>query len=180
MKFAQRLLMTAGAMALAAILAAAVTPRAAHAVVAALVDVVNTRANPVPIDTVRHSAANFVTLSFNGSGYQEVLADGSLSSTPFTIPAGEQFVITDVHLTAACFLCGFNVGDAVSVTLGNFYLSTDTYRNHEGELFAGHADHFTSGIVVNQLPDPAIFGAIQGEFIVNSAPFTTLQGYLAP
>ena len=48
MRFAKRLLMGAGAVALAGILAVAIAPKAAHGLVAALVQVANTSANPVP------------------------------------------------------------------------------------------------------------------------------------
>jgi hypothetical protein len=48
MNFAKRLLMVAGAVAVAGILGALVAPKAAHGIVATLVQVVNTSANPVP------------------------------------------------------------------------------------------------------------------------------------
>lgn len=48
MNFAKRLLMVAGVVALTGMFGAALTPKAAHAVVAALVQVTNTSANPVP------------------------------------------------------------------------------------------------------------------------------------
>lgn len=46
MKFAKRMLMVAGAVALVGILGAAIAPKAAHGLVAALVQVVNTSSNP--------------------------------------------------------------------------------------------------------------------------------------
>lgn len=48
MNFMKRVLMVAGATALAGVFALMVAPKAAHGVVAALVQVVNTSANPVP------------------------------------------------------------------------------------------------------------------------------------
>ena len=48
MKFAKRLLMVAGAVALAGIVGAMIDPKGAHALVTALVTVANTSANPVP------------------------------------------------------------------------------------------------------------------------------------
>jgi hypothetical protein len=47
-KFGKRILMVAGAVTLAAILSASIAPKSAHALVAALVQVTNTAANPVP------------------------------------------------------------------------------------------------------------------------------------
>jgi hypothetical protein len=48
MQFAKRLLMVAGAVTLTGLLGVAIIPKAAHAIVATLVQVVNTSANPVP------------------------------------------------------------------------------------------------------------------------------------
>jgi hypothetical protein len=48
MTFAKRLLMVAGTVALAGILGALLAPKAAHGIVATLVQVVNTSGNPVP------------------------------------------------------------------------------------------------------------------------------------
>jgi hypothetical protein len=48
MQFAKRLLMVAGAVTLTGLLGVAIVPKAAHAIVATLVQVVNTSANPVP------------------------------------------------------------------------------------------------------------------------------------
>lgn len=48
MKFAKRLLMVAGAVALAGLFSVMLAPKAVHAVVATLVQVSNTSANPVP------------------------------------------------------------------------------------------------------------------------------------
>ncbi len=49
MNFAKRLVMVAGAVALAGTFGALLAPKAAHGIVATLVQVVNTSANPVPI-----------------------------------------------------------------------------------------------------------------------------------
>ena len=47
MKYAKRMFMMAGAMTLAGILGVAMAPKAAHGIVAAMVQVVNTAASPV-------------------------------------------------------------------------------------------------------------------------------------
>src|SRR5260370_6837719 len=49
MNFAKRLLMIAGAVALAAIVGVILTPKAAHGIVATLVQVVNPPSQPVPV-----------------------------------------------------------------------------------------------------------------------------------
>src|SRR5690348_9928644 len=99
---------------LVALVMALIAPKTVHAVVSALVTVANTATNPVPTQAVKESRANFVTLSFNGSGgYDEVLPDGSKSA--FAIPTGQQFVITDVSWITTCenvftITCGKAVG----------------------------------------------------------------------
>jgi len=49
MNFAKRLLMVAGAVAMAGIFGALLAPKAAHGIVATLVQVTNTSSNPVPV-----------------------------------------------------------------------------------------------------------------------------------
>jgi hypothetical protein len=137
--------------------------------------------NPLPVQPVKQSAANFKTLLFNGSNYIEVLPDGTSGASPFTIPQGDQFVITDVSWVAFCFefstpACVASAGDAVVVELGNgFYVGEATYSSRFGSLFAGHNDHLTSGIVASQLPGPTILGGGPGEQLL-----VILQGYLVP
>lgn len=133
----------------------------------------------VPV-SIRKSA-NFKTLTSNGMNFNEVLPDGTISTATFTLSQGEQFVITDVSWVAACInlgssSCSVSAGDAVLILLGNSYRSEATYANRFGQLFAGHTDHLTSGIVVTQMPTPFLPGAAG-----NGEGFTlTLQGYLVP
>jgi len=59
MQFAKRLLMGVGAAALAAILGMAIAPKAAHGLVAALVQVTNTAAAPAITQTLGGSPGNY-------------------------------------------------------------------------------------------------------------------------
>lgn len=170
-----------------------VAPKTVHAVVSALVTVANTPANPVPSEEIKESRANFVSVtSIEGaSTYNEVQQDGTVSSTPFAIPAGEQFVITDVNWIAVCesffsITCNKSAGDAVVLMLGSngpfnagSYMSQANYAGAAsgGILTAGRSDTLKSGLVVTQLPVPSIlFGASgNGENILA----VTLRGYLA-
>lgn len=128
-------------------------------------------------------SANFKTLVSTGTSYNEVFPDGTTSSGVFTIPQGEQFVITDVSWYMACSFLGCTTvvpspGDAAVFLLGsgNIYLSVDTFRNSLVGPIASHADHLTSGIVMTQLPTPSIFGGgTTGEVFQ-----VILQGYLVP
>lgn len=165
-------------------------PKTVHALVSALVTVANTSANPVPAQEVKESRSNFVTLSFNGSGYDEVLPDGSKSV--FAIPIGQQFVITDVNWITTCgnligvTTCNKSAGDAVVLMLGSSapfnsgpHMSQATYARYSGALLtAGRSDSLKSGLVVDQLPTPSIlFGPSgNGEQIFA----VTLRGYLVP
>lgn len=78
MKFAKRLLMVAGAVALAGLLSVMMAPRAVHALVSTLVTVANTSSNSIPIND-----GGFAEEPFEWTG---VTVSGSTSST-FTAPS---------------------------------------------------------------------------------------------
>jgi hypothetical protein len=86
MNFAKKLLMVGGAIALAGIFGALLAPKAAHGIVATLVQVVNTSANPVPVKEQRTLAG--------GGQFFDVGPGGSVS---LAVPAGT--VLTDAHIT---------------------------------------------------------------------------------
>jgi hypothetical protein len=96
MNFAKRLLMVAGAVALAGILGAQLAPKAAHGIVATLVQVVNTAANPVPTQAVDNHARHALGLDAS-----VVIPDGQLgvfgtfgdANGPYTVPAGKRLVM---------------------------------------------------------------------------------------
>lgn len=96
-----------GGIFLAALLVVALAPKAVRSsVVAALVQVANPRSSPVPVDTVRQSASNFLALytstpSFPAT-WTQIFPDGTVGTVAYTIPEGEQFVVTDVLVVAAC------------------------------------------------------------------------------
>jgi len=86
MNFAKRLLMLAGAIALAGIFGALLAPKAAHGIVATLVQVVNTSVNPVPVKEQRTLAG--------GGQFFEI---GPGQDVNLFVPAGT--VLTDAHIT---------------------------------------------------------------------------------
>lgn len=195
MNILRKIAMGIGGTIVIALLFGLVAPKTAHAVVSALVTVANTSANPVPTQAVKESRANFVSVSYSvetGSTYNEVSSDGAISSTPFTIPSGEQFVITDVNWMTVCenlfsITCDRSVGDAVVLVLGGSsggfspgsYMSQSSYfRAGPAILTSGRTDTLKSGLVVTQLPAPSIlFGATgNGENIL----VVNLRGYLVP
>jgi hypothetical protein len=108
MQFAKRLLMVFGAIALTALLLELAAPKATHALVATLVQVTNTTANPVPnkdVDSPAH--ATVVPLACQALANGEIndpgilqctLAAGGLTNggTPYTVPAGQRLVVEQV------------------------------------------------------------------------------------
>jgi hypothetical protein len=84
------------------------TPKAAHAVVATLVQVVNTAANPAITHETALQASQliFLTTTFattiNGdTPFQPYIPGGSVGQN-YTVPAGESLVVTAVDLTSNC------------------------------------------------------------------------------
>ncbi len=184
----KRIAMGVGGVVIVALLLALVAPKAVHAIVSTLVTVANTYSNPVP---VAQAKANYINLAYdsNTSGYDELLADGT--STPFSIPAGEKLVITDISWGAICVSvpfsgasCSKSPGDVTVFTIGGspnlpggFYTAQATYGDFDYILSAGASDHFQSGYVTSVLPAPALlFGGADGENII----FTNIRGYLVP
>ena len=103
MRILKRLLMGFGSILAAALLLALAAPKSAHAIVAALVQVTNTAANPVPVFDVRASAQQYVELActFTAGNCAQINADGSVVDAAWTVPAGMQYVITDVEISSA-------------------------------------------------------------------------------
>lgn len=94
----------AGAVALGGLTAAA--PRAAHAIAATLVQVTNTAANPVITQSVNTQASQLVELVtpfgadiFPSSIPVKLQLISASGSSPYTIPAGQHLVITQMDIT---------------------------------------------------------------------------------
>jgi hypothetical protein len=104
MNFAKRILMIAGAGALAGILAIAIAPKTAHALVATLVQVSNTIANPVPTEDIRGTASQILELSCPTDQENNSLCvqddPNNPSGSSFTVPVGQHFVVTQIE--ASC------------------------------------------------------------------------------
>jgi hypothetical protein len=106
MKILSKAVSVLGGISLAALLIAALAPKVTRGVVASLVQVTNTSANPVPVGMATHLGvppSAFVHLDCtypplpNGvTVCQQILKDGSLA--PFTVPAGKNLIVTDVEV----------------------------------------------------------------------------------
>lgn len=97
MRFAKRLLMVAGAVALAGILGVAIAPKAAHAIVATLVTVTNTTANPVGTSDANNGAfqpVHFVISLNDNTGSSGLIVTGP------TVPANKRLVVENISMFA--------------------------------------------------------------------------------
>jgi hypothetical protein len=104
MLFLKRGLMAAGALALAAMLLNLVAPRAAHALVATAVQVMNTSATPVPNKDVDAPARNAYVLS---------CASSTDSCTTATIPPSTTLVVDSIVVQGRAIPVGATVPSVV-------------------------------------------------------------------
>jgi hypothetical protein len=123
-----------------------VTPRAAHAIAAALVQVTNTAANPAITQGTEKQAAQLVSLmlpSNNAIGPEVITAlvqaSPILGPSPnaFVVPAGQNFVLTELDVSFSG-----TTGGAIIVG-GSTYLIEDGYFPASGY----HQMQFSSGVV---------------------------------
>jgi hypothetical protein len=163
------------------------------------VTVANTPTNPLPVQPVKQSTANYVTLycylpnstSFNLSATCIYTAGappapGYLGGPVFPLPGSEVLVITDISWFGTCGNIGTGYvtpGSSFAIFLsvnyvGTLYLSS-AVLDATG-LVATHSDHFTSGLV---LAGP---GAPNVGNLYNTCPESTyslnltMQGYAVP
>jgi hypothetical protein len=95
-----------------------VTPRAAHSLAAAMVEVANTPANPVVTEGVPALASQIVTLVPSGNGpagftsasaftlsslqqWSTAVSSGEIQGAPYVVPAGQSLVVTSIDLAEA-------------------------------------------------------------------------------
>jgi hypothetical protein len=102
MQVLKRLLMGFGSILAAALLLALAAPKSAHALVAALVQVTNTPANPVPVVDVQRAAQQSVELECNPAEQicYQIQPDGSNNNTAWVVPSGMHYVVSDVEVTS--------------------------------------------------------------------------------
>jgi hypothetical protein len=99
MNYVRKVLSSLGGIFLAALLIAAVAPKAARGVAAAFVQVVNTPADPV---VTTDSLGTATLLQVNCSVSSEIgLAGNFTSQTCFTVPAGKRAIVENVD--GSCF-----------------------------------------------------------------------------
>lgn len=110
MNFIRKAITTLGGIFLAALLLAALAPKATHGIVAALVQVANTSANPVPIFDVNNPAES--TIVNIGCGAQTstspfggvmgcYMGFGSTTEATYAVPSGRRFVMQQLDATCS-------------------------------------------------------------------------------
>jgi len=114
MKLLKQALAVFGAVAILAVMMALVAPKRIHAMAAALVEVTNTSANPVPNRDV--DDRDRATIEFASCTVISAPAAGFIScSPPFTVPADERFVIDQIDGA-----CGTPPGNTVAQAFFQF------------------------------------------------------------
>lgn len=123
MKFAKSILMGTGSLVLAGLILTLLVPKAAHAIAATAVQVMNTIASPVPNQNVDEPGRHpFGLLGSSNSGG---------NSTVFTVPAGQRYVIEEYY-------AGCSVANTNSMTEGFVQAGTPALNNIQTASTAAH------------------------------------------
>lgn len=161
------------------------TPRAAHAVAAALVQVTNTASNPAVTQDTSHMASQMVHLSCFGevNGFSQscvlISPSGELGSVySYTVPAGQSLVITSVDVTGGASGSSGGCPAALGVFLnfaGNIFASSNWYWQLAPS--AGTTTHFTypPGFAVN---GTTLTGLLVGSSNASCYAIAHIYGYL--
>lgn len=168
----RRIAMGLGGTLLIAVVFALAAPRSAHAVLAALVTVTNTSANPVPTTDTMRSVAQNVELHCQadpngGPSCTLIPPTGQAGPEPdYTVPSGSNLVITDVEILAP-------QGNPFSFLL--FSTTPSSPERIEDWIVPGdgttHEFEFPSGIVIPS-------GATLTAPVSAGGSFATIRGYL--
>lgn len=179
MRFAKRLLMVAGAVALAGIVSVMVAPKAVHAVVSTLVTVANTSANPVPVtegkDLVQEPFATSICEDSGDGSCATVSTAFGFSSTlqsSFTVPvtdssgnAVKALVITFVSgacqgTPALTTSVPTNTTNGITKAINFLETGTATVIDHTTTIVAGPGS--TVGILDSLSPGNGCFLTVNG------------------
>jgi hypothetical protein len=168
MRFAKRLLMGVGAAALAAIVGMALVPKAAHGLVAAVVQVTNTAAAPAITQDVSRLASQSVQLVCIGtSNCSQILPDGSSPAPFYIVPAGSSLVITTVQINMAnsgsaqlnqVSSSGFSTRESWTLSAGGSF----QFQYPTGIVISSGSDMF-----VNSITPPFVEAFLTGYLVSN-------------
>lgn len=154
-----------------------VTPKAAHAVVATMVQVVNTSANPVPNSDTERMAR----IPYQSTYRTTVCTNVTNCFFQFTpAPSGYRLVVE--HISGIFELAGNATAPATGLIEGSNFLNTFGFTSTNGQIF--------NGTIMSGLNQPAhmVFDSSEGApvaFVYGDYPsitglpsFITLSGYL--
>ena len=183
MKYARKYLLPIGGPLVVIAAVTLSTPRPVHALAAALVQVTNTFTNPVISQPTNTAASQLIQLQpFAGDvtalGSQVLAqynpATSSTASTPYTVPSGENLVITDVDLNFYAVAGDIGIlfynGNNVPTQFNQFYERLD-FNNPAGTLHL----HYESGMV---FPSGATVGVTSATSNQNAYTIVYVRGYL--
>ena len=99
MNIMRKAVSASGGVFLAALLIAALAPKATRGIAAALVQVANTAANPAMTQDTSKLVSQVVELTCGAATQNctQLLPDAPLQSTAFTVPTGQTLVVTNVE-----------------------------------------------------------------------------------
>ena len=177
MQSAKRYLLIAMSFTFALMLFAAFTPRVAHAITAAMVQVVNTSANPVPSTDVEKLAR----IPYQSTYRTTTCVNVTNCFFQFT-PAPQGYRLVVEHISGIFELSNSATAPATGLIEGSNFLNTFGFTSTNGQVFNGT---IMSG--VNQ-PAHMVFDSSEGDpvaFVYGDYPsiqglpsFITLSGYL--
>ena len=173
MQILRQLLVGLGSILAVALLLAVAAPKSARALVAALVQVTNTTANPVPVVDVQSAAQQSVELECNPAEQicYQIQPDGSNNNTAWVVPSGMHYVVSDVEVTSE-----IAPGYITSVFDVQWTLPSGTMHAEGWQVLSNGATtefQFPSGIIV-------VSGSTVGCQSAGPIAFAFVRGYLAP
>ena len=169
MKFAKSILIGTGSLVLAGLILVLLAPRAAHAVAATAVQVMNTSAAPVITQDAYTQASQIVNLECDpspivgSSPHCYRLFD--TTQTAFAVPLGQHFVMTSATFTPSESL-GVSIWTALSVYNPNS-APEDIFLRVSNSMTSQYT--FSPGIVFSSPPASAspVQLAVQYDFFIN-------------
>jgi hypothetical protein len=174
MKLAKSILAGTGALVMAGLILALLAPKAAHAIAATAVHVMNTSASPVPNQNVDEPGRHPFSL----------LANENCCSNAWTVPAGQRYVIEEYY--ARCVVNNTNTMTEVYVQAGTPALNniqTASAPAHFDGAAGNTASYWNASGTTRLYAEPGQFiyvGASDGVFgsATQSCRFTASGYYL--
>jgi hypothetical protein len=177
-QFAKQLSMVVGILVLVGLAIKLTMPKAVHAAVAALVQVVNTPENPVPAAEVTQSSSQLVTLEcatfFDPHACGLAKPDGEQLKVDYIVPAGQNLVITEVEITpetTGTGICQFGIFPPNGILDKVWQIPVDDvthfFSYHHGIVWPAGAELKPFFACTPSLGSPAIQAIVRGYLTPN-------------